>query len=61
MKYRYRLIIEDTKENQKILEVAETGTTRSQKTCLKSIRREINSTIKEMLDKIDSEEHPEKE
>ena len=49
MKYKYRLIIEDTNKNQEILEVAGHGTTQNQQTCLKSIRREINSSIREML------------
>lgn len=49
MKFRYRLIIENTTENQKILEMAGHGISKTQHTCLKSIRRDINTTIREML------------
>lgn len=56
MKYRYHLIIENTKEDEKILEIEGFGATRNIKTCLKSIRRDINSSIKEKLDHIDEKE-----
>lgn len=49
IKYKYRLIIEDTNKNQEILEVAGHGATQNQQTCLKSIRREINSSIRKIL------------
>ena len=48
MKYRYRLIIENTTENQEILEMAGHGISKTQQTCLKSVRRNINETIRKM-------------
>lgn len=54
MKYRYRLIIENTTENQEILEMAGNGISKTQQTCLKSVRRNINETIRKML--VDTEE-----
>lgn len=56
MKYRYRLIIENTTENQEILEIAGHGISKTEKACLKSIRQSINKTIREML--TDTEEPP---
>lgn len=61
MKYRYRLIIEDANEDHEILEISGTGATKNQQTCLKHIRRNINSTIKEMLNKLDTSEEKGKE
>jgi len=49
VKYRYRLIIENTTEDQEILEMSGHGISRTQQICLKSVRREINTTIREML------------
>ena len=49
MKYKYRLIIEDTTKDQEILEIAGHGISKTQETCLKSVRREINASIREML------------
>lgn len=56
MKYRYRLIIEDTEKDEEILEIKGFGTTRSMKTCLKSIKNDINSSIKEKINHIEDRE-----
>ena len=61
MKYKYRLIIEDTKEDVQILELAGAGTTRNKITCLKSIRRSINSAIKDLLETAEKEDTQNKE
>lgn len=49
MNYRYRLVIEDTTKSQEILVVAGHGTSKTQTTCLKSVRQTINASIREML------------
>ena len=56
MKYSYEFIIRDEKEDSKIIEIFGRGVSRSTKGCLKSVRRDINSSIKSYIDGIEEEE-----
>lgn len=56
MKYRYHLIIEDIENDEEILEIKGSSTSKNVKTCLKSVRRYIDSSIKAQVDYIEGEE-----
>lgn len=50
MKYRYTLKIENENEETTILKIEGWGTSAKTETCLKTIRKDINHSIKEKLD-----------
>ena len=56
MKYKYHLIIEEDKEDGRILEIMGRGIARSEKGCLKSVRRSVNDSIKNRLNQIEETE-----
>lgn len=56
MKYSYKLTVTDETKDEDILKMEGFGSTRSKETCLKGIRREIISVIRECLTPKDSEE-----
>lgn len=60
MKYEYHFVIEDTEKELNIVEMHGRGISRSKKSCLKSIRRDIRSSIKEMIDRIEKQEEENK-
>jgi len=56
MKYEFHFRIEDIEKEIDIIEIKGQGTSKSLKTCLKSIKRDMNSFIKKKIDKLDGKD-----